>query len=87
MILSISQSLSVAVLLIPIIFLMIHDRNQAVLWPSVGVVILLFSRWSWHLDSTEAGIGPKERILTSVNDFKLQVVFPQHREGSAAFAI
>ena len=56
-ILSISQSLSVAVLLITIIFLMIHDRNQAVLWPSVGVVILLFSRWSWHLDSTEAGIG------------------------------
>ena len=52
-----SQSLSVAILLIPVIFLMIHDRNQAVLWPSVGVVILLFSRWSWHLDSTQAGIG------------------------------
>ena len=52
-----SQSLSVAILLIPIIFLMIHDRNQAVLWPSVGVVILLFSRWSWHLDSIQAGIG------------------------------
>ena len=52
-----SQSLSVAILLVPVIFLMIHDRNQAVLWPSVGVVILLFSRWSWHLDSTEAGIG------------------------------
>lgn len=56
-ILFISQSLSVAILLIPIIFLMIHDRNQAVLWPAVGVVILLFSRWSWHLDSTQAGIG------------------------------
>jgi len=52
-----SQSLSVAILLIPVIFLMIHDRNQSVLWPSVGVVILLFSRWSWHLDSTQAGIG------------------------------
>ena len=52
-----SQSLSVAILLIPVIFLMIHDRNQAVLWPAVGVVILLFSRWSWHLDSTQAGIG------------------------------
>ncbi|MBJ61542.1 MAG: hypothetical protein CMB54_06495 [Euryarchaeota archaeon] len=56
-ILFISQSLSVAILLIPIIFLMIHDRNQAVLWPAAGVVILLFSRWSWHLDSTQAGIG------------------------------
>ena len=56
-ILYISQSLSVAILLIPVIFLMIHDRNQAVLWPAVGVVILLFSRWSWHLDSTQAGIG------------------------------
>ena len=52
-----SQSLSVAILLLPVIFLMIHDRNQAVLWPAVGVVILLFSRWSWHLDSTQAGIG------------------------------
>ena len=32
-----SQSLSVAILLLPIIFLMIHDRNQAVLWPAVGL--------------------------------------------------
>jgi len=52
-----SQSLSVAILLIPVIFLMLHDRNQSVLWPSVGVIILLFSRWSWHLDSLQAGIG------------------------------
>ncbi len=52
-----SQSLSVGILLIPVVFLMLHDRNQSVLWPAVGVVVLLFSRWSWHLDSIEAGIG------------------------------
>ncbi|MDP6856282.1 MAG: cytochrome c biogenesis protein CcsA [Candidatus Thalassarchaeaceae archaeon] len=52
-----SGSLSVAILLLPSIFLMLHDRDQALLWPSIGVTILLFSRWSWHLDSIQAGIG------------------------------
>ena len=56
-ILYIAQSLSVAMLLLPTVFLMLHDRNQSVLWPAVGVVILLFSRWSWHLDSVQAGVG------------------------------
>ena len=52
-----SGSLSVAILLLPSIFLMLHDRDQALLWPSIGVTILLFSRWSWHLDSIQAGLG------------------------------
>ena len=51
-----SQSLSVAILLIPVIFLMIHDRNQAVLWPSVGVVtpsflqMVMASRFNTRLE-------------------------------------
>ncbi|MBD19175.1 MAG: hypothetical protein CMB13_06040 [Euryarchaeota archaeon] len=52
-----SGSLSVAVIAIPILFLMIHDRIHTVLWSSVGVIIMLFSRWSWHLETVEAGIG------------------------------
>ena len=58
-----SGSLSVTVLLLPPLFLMLHDRDQSLLWPSVGVVILLFSRWSWHLDSIEAGIGMSLLLL------------------------
>ena len=52
-----SASLSVAVIAIPVLILMIHDRVHTVLWSSVGVIIMLFSRWSWHLETVEAGIG------------------------------
>ena len=52
-----SASLSVAVIAIPVLILMIHDRVHTVLWSSVGVIIMLFSRWSWHLETIEAGIG------------------------------
>ena len=52
-----SASLSVAVIAIPVLILMIHDRVHTVLWSSVGVIIMLFSRWSWHLETVEAGLG------------------------------
>ena len=52
-----SASLSVAVIALPVLILMIHDRVHTVLWSSVGVIIMLFSRWSWHLETVEAGIG------------------------------
>ncbi len=52
-----SASLSVAIIAIPVLILMIHDRVHTVLWSSVGVIIMLFSRWSWHLETVEAGLG------------------------------